>query len=142
MYVFNLNQYFIRKLFCFHMKLLYLYTSINLRIYLKMIFNIQRFSTHDGKGIRTVIFFKGCPLRCQWCSNPESQSFGYSVMFNKKYCRSFGDCMATEAKAITRKGNDCIQINRELLKNPQNLRKICAAKALTVSGERKMYQNC
>ena len=45
--------------------------------------------------------------------------------------------MATEAKAITRKGNDCIQINREFLKNPQNLRKICAAKALTVSGEKK-----
>jgi pyruvate formate lyase activating enzyme len=37
------------------------------------IFNIQKFSIHDGPGIRTVIFFKGCPLRCQWCSNPESQ---------------------------------------------------------------------
>ncbi|MBS7577814.1 MULTISPECIES: glycyl-radical enzyme activating protein [unclassified Enterococcus] len=38
------------------------------------IFNIQKFSIHDGPGIRTVIFFKGCPLRCYWCSNPESQS--------------------------------------------------------------------
>lgn len=37
------------------------------------IFNIQRFSIHDGPGIRTTIFFKGCPLRCTWCSNPESQ---------------------------------------------------------------------
>lgn len=37
------------------------------------IFNIQKFSIHDGPGIRTVIFFKGCPLRCYWCSNPESQ---------------------------------------------------------------------
>jgi len=38
------------------------------------IFNIQKFSIHDGPGIRTVVFFKGCPLRCLWCSNPESQS--------------------------------------------------------------------
>lgn len=38
------------------------------------IFNIQKFSIHDGPGIRTVVFFKGCPLRCYWCSNPESQN--------------------------------------------------------------------
>ncbi|MDR1656197.1 MAG: glycyl-radical enzyme activating protein [Deltaproteobacteria bacterium] len=38
-----------------------------------LIFNVQRFNVHDGKGIRTIVFFKGCPLRCQWCSNPESQ---------------------------------------------------------------------
>lgn len=38
------------------------------------IFNIQKYSIHDGPGIRTVVFFKGCPLRCKWCSNPESQS--------------------------------------------------------------------
>ena len=39
------------------------------------IFNIQRFSIHDGPGIRTTVFFKGCPLSCKWCHNPESQSF-------------------------------------------------------------------
>lgn len=39
------------------------------------IFNVQRFSIHDGPGIRTIVFFKGCPLRCRWCCNPESQSF-------------------------------------------------------------------
>lgn len=38
-----------------------------------IIFNIQKFSIHDGPGIRTTIFFKGCPLKCAWCSNPESQ---------------------------------------------------------------------
>lgn len=40
-----------------------------------LIFNIQRYCIHDGEGIRTVVFFKGCPLHCPWCSNPESQSF-------------------------------------------------------------------
>ena len=39
------------------------------------IFNIQRFSLHDGPGVRTIVFLKGCPLRCAWCCNPESQSF-------------------------------------------------------------------
>lgn len=38
-----------------------------------LIFDIQRFSIHDGPGIRTTVFFKGCPLRCAWCANPESQ---------------------------------------------------------------------
>jgi len=39
-----------------------------------MLFNIQRSSIHDGPGVRTVLFFKGCPLRCVWCQNPESQN--------------------------------------------------------------------
>ena len=39
-----------------------------------IIFNIQKFSIHDGPGIRTTVFLKGCPLRCEWCSNPESQN--------------------------------------------------------------------
>lgn len=44
------------------------------------IFNIQRFSVHDGPGIRTIVFLKGCPLRCRWCCNPESQSFKIETM--------------------------------------------------------------
>ena len=102
-----------------------------------MIFNIQRFSTHDGDGIRTVIFYKGCPLRCLWCSNPESLSFGYSIMYDKNRCKNFGDCIKVDNKAITRINKKGIQINRELIKNPEKLRDICASKALTISGESK-----
>ena len=102
-----------------------------------MIFNIQRFSTHDGDGIRTVIFYKGCPLRCLWCSNPESLSFGYSIMYDKNRCKNFGDCIKADNKAITRINKKGIQINRELIKNPEKLRDICASKALTISGESK-----
>ena len=50
------------------------------------IFNIQRFSIHDGPGIRTVVFFKGCPLRCPWCSNPESQHRPTQILWDKKKC--------------------------------------------------------
>ena len=45
-----------------------------------LIFNIQRYSLNDGNGIRTIVFFKGCPLRCPWCSNPESQSMEIEEM--------------------------------------------------------------
>lgn len=44
------------------------------------LFNIQHFSVHDGPGIRTTLFFKGCPMRCQWCHNPESQKFCQEIM--------------------------------------------------------------
>ena len=47
------------------------------------IFDIQKYSIHDGPGIRTIVFLKGCPLRCQWCCNPESQEFAIQTMHLK-----------------------------------------------------------
>jgi pyruvate formate lyase activating enzyme len=49
-----------------------------------LIFNIQRYSLHDGMGIRTIIFLKGCPLFCPWCSNPESQGLVKPIVWEKK----------------------------------------------------------
>lgn len=51
-----------------------------------LIFNIQRYCIHDGEGIRTVVFFKGCPLHCPWCSNPESQSFSAETVMIENKC--------------------------------------------------------
>ncbi|MGC0094407.1 4Fe-4S cluster-binding domain-containing protein, partial [Enterobacter asburiae] len=51
-----------------------------------MIFNIQRYSTHDGPGIRTVVFLKGCSLGCRWCQNPESRSRSRDVLFDARLC--------------------------------------------------------
>lgn len=51
-----------------------------------IVFNIQKYSIHDGGGIRTIIFFKGCPLRCPWCSNPESQSPEPEMMRKESLC--------------------------------------------------------
>lgn len=57
-----------------------------------MIFAIKRFETHDGDGIRTTVFFKGCPLRCVWCHNPESFKSGKEISYNGELCRSCGGC--------------------------------------------------
>lgn len=51
-----------------------------------MIFNVQRCSNHDGYGLRTTVFMKGCPLSCKWCANPESQSFRKEIMEAKNRC--------------------------------------------------------
>lgn len=60
-----------------------------------LVFNIQRFSIHDGPGIRTTVFMKGCPLRCLWCSNPESQSFSPSLLVRDVNCKGCGKCAPT-----------------------------------------------
>lgn len=59
-----------------------------------MIFNIQRFSVDDGPGIRTTVFFKGCPLSCIWCHNPESHRREPELMYNAQKCISCGACAA------------------------------------------------
>ena len=48
-----------------------------------VVFNIQKFSIHDGPGVRTTVFLKGCPLRCKWCSNPESQLSRVQIMYHR-----------------------------------------------------------
>lgn len=58
------------------------------------IFNIQHFSLHDGPGIRTVVFFKGCPLNCVWCHNPESKKFDQELSFAEEKCMLCGKCVS------------------------------------------------
>ena len=55
--------------------------------------DIQRFSVHDGPGIRTVVFFKGCPLRCKWCQNPETQKMENRILFNQALCIGCRKCI-------------------------------------------------
>ncbi len=59
-----------------------------------LIFNVMRFAVHDGPGIRTTVFFKGCPLACQWCHNPESQGYRPDVLYSEERCARCGDCAA------------------------------------------------
>ncbi|MBQ2721082.1 MAG: glycyl-radical enzyme activating protein [Clostridia bacterium] len=57
-----------------------------------LIFDIQRFSVHDGPGIRTTVFMKGCPLRCKWCHNPEGLNAGIQLQFFDEKCIGCGSC--------------------------------------------------
>ena len=57
-----------------------------------LISDIQKFSTHDGPGIRTLVFMKGCPIRCLWCSNPETQNHHEEIVFFQKNCIGCGEC--------------------------------------------------
>jgi pyruvate formate lyase activating enzyme len=57
-----------------------------------VVFNIQRCSLHDGPGIRTTVFLKGCPLKCYWCQNPESQSGGPEILLDRRKCTLCGAC--------------------------------------------------
>jgi pyruvate formate lyase activating enzyme len=58
-----------------------------------VIFDLQRFSVHDGPGIRSLVFLKGCPLRCPWCANPESQRFEPELMLEAGRCIRCGACL-------------------------------------------------
>lgn len=58
-----------------------------------LIINIQKCSIHDGPGIRTTVFFKGCPLECAWCHNPESQSYKKEVLYNEEKCSRCETCI-------------------------------------------------
>ena len=78
-----------------------------------LIFNIQRYSVHDGPGIRTTVFMKGCPLRCLWCSNPESQSRDNEVIHRDSLCNSCERCIEVcEPQAITLVDGG-VRINRD-----------------------------
>ena len=100
------------------------------------VFNIQRFSIHDGTGVRTNIFFKGCPLSCLWCNNPESIDPLPSIMFDERLCHMFGDCISAGNGHIVAK-NKMLKIEREKITDFESLRHICPSKALIVTGETK-----
>ena len=84
-----------------------------------IVFNIQKYSVHDGPGIRTIVFTKGCPLSCRWCSNPESQLLKPQMAFNATRCIGTDKCHycmpACPYQAITAEGNalniDCTHCN-------------------------------
>lgn len=66
------------------------------------LFDIKRFSIHDGPGIRTTVFLKGCPLKCRWCHNPESQSPAAQLLMHQQRCVACGECVtACPHEAIT-----------------------------------------
>ena len=76
-----------------------------------IIFNIQKFCIHDGDGIRTCVFLKGCPLHCIWCHNPESLYREPLLSFNKQKCTLCGRCIANCSARTVESGH--LEINRD-----------------------------
>lgn len=102
-----------------------------------MIFNIQRYSTDDGPGIRSTVFLKGCPLTCLWCSNPESQNSFPEVGHRDTLCRQCGSCAKTCPTAAVSLNQDGkgVKIDRSLCNNCGECVGVCTEGALTMHGK-------
>ena len=93
-----------------------------------MAFNIERVSLNDGKGIRTVVYLKGCPLVCKWCHNPEGVSFERQIAYYKNRCVLCGRCVLNcpsgcyeiSDQGVTRDYSSCIQCGRCVEECPTN----------------------
>jgi pyruvate formate lyase activating enzyme len=100
-----------------------------------LIFNIMRFAVHDGPGIRTTVFFKGCPLSCRWCHNPESQSFGASLMYFPERCRLCGDCMVACPHGAIRRVDNIVTVS-DACRLCGTCAEICRTEARQLAGRR------
>ena len=101
-----------------------------------LIFNIQKYNLYDGPGIRTLVFFKGCPLRCLWCSNPEGQLRGHQILFKQDRCVDCGACASVcPAGVHVMEGNrHVIRRNAECV-GCRRCEQACARAAIGVTGE-------
>lgn len=96
--------------------------------------DVQRFCMHDGPGVRTTVFFKGCPLRCKWCHNPETQSFHPQLMLMPEACISCGACVNV-CKRSAQKLFPVRKIDFSLCTACGNCAAVCPAGALEISGK-------
>ncbi|MFC1870434.1 glycyl-radical enzyme activating protein [Chloroflexota bacterium] len=102
-----------------------------------VVFNVQHYSLHDGPGIRTNVFLKGCPLRCLWCCNPESINGWPELGFRETLCNGCGRCIELcPQKALSLSGQNTVKIERTACDNCGACVAACAQNALAVYGQR------
>ena len=103
------------------------------------VFDMQRFSLHDGPGIRTIVFLKGCPLHCRWCSNPESQNNSPIVMYKKSDCFKCGRCISVCKVGAISLDNET-HIDREKCTGCGECTNVCPSGALVLKGKTMTIQ--
>ncbi len=103
------------------------------------VFSVQKYSVHDGPGIRTIVFMKGCPLHCAWCSNPESQKFIPQIAYNRNNCIGADKCSHCikhcTSGGVTVGEDGKVDINHELIQDEYTLAEVCPGNAIIVYGE-------
>lgn len=102
-----------------------------------VIFNIQKFSIHDGPGVRTTVFLKGCPLRCRWCANPESQIQNVQVLYDIEKCCGCRQCIQLCPQQAIGWKDGRIQIHAGRCMGCLRCVQGCPQQALTREGESK-----
>ena len=105
------------------------------------VFNILRYCIHDGPGIRTTVFLKGCPLSCWWCQNPEGLKLEREVLYNSEKCLQCGDCLETcpHDAIINREGLFTILENKCLLTG--DCVDVCSNEARRMIGKHMMVSD-
>lgn len=98
------------------------------------VFDIQRYSLHDGPGLRTNVFLKGCNLRCQWCSNPESLNYHPEIAFFERNCFLCGDCIPVCKPGAIQMRDGKIHWDRSKCTQCFECASVCTAHAFSVIG--------
>ena len=102
------------------------------------VMNLERFATHDGPGIRTAVFVKGCPLHCPWCANPETQSLGPVHFFDADRCVGCGECALScpnGAISLVTEGNRRYpRVNHARCDGCRLCERACLREAITLQG--------
>lgn len=105
-----------------------------------IVFNIQKFSVNDGPGIRTVVFLKGCPLRCRWCANPESQLVRAEILWDEKKCIGCHHCIEVCPHQAVSLKDGKITVDSSKCDGCGKCFHECPGKALKNEGELKTIQ--
>jgi len=98
------------------------------------VFDIQRFGVHDGPGIRTIVFFKACPLHCAWCSNPESQRPEPELLYTVSRCLCCGQCVAACPRQALRLDESCVVVDETACVPCDVCAAVCPARAMRIAG--------
>jgi len=101
----------------------------------RLVISITRMTVHNGPGIRTLILLKGCPLRCIWCSTPESQGEAPEIAFYPDKCILSNDCLPVCPKNAITAGDKTVVIDRELCDNCGQCASVCYTEALKLFGQ-------